>query len=139
MDDKDAYRIDHDSDDHEGDLLHDYTGVQYVVNDQYMERQIERRHNSVEKDIALNIAAQLLRSNLTQLTDRQKEVIIKTMEGKSLRAIAKEMKLNHNTVNEHLIAAREKLAGLINQTKGVLSNGTIDINKTDVDCEEGDF
>jgi DNA-directed RNA polymerase specialized sigma24 family protein len=106
----------------EGELLHDYKGTQYLINDRYFEKEKEKRHSSTDKEIALQAAAHLLRTNLEQLTDKQKRVIIGVMEGKSLRRISKEMKIHFTTVQEHLEIARRKLAGLINKTKEVITN-----------------
>ena len=118
-------------DDAEEELLHDYKGVRYLINDAYLTKQLDRRVNSPDKTIALIAAAQILRTNLNQLTDKQKQVIIGAMEGKSLREIAKEMNIHYTTVQEHLSIAKKKLAGLISNTKQMIQEGLEDAKDKD--------
>jgi DNA-directed RNA polymerase specialized sigma24 family protein len=103
--------------DFEQELLHDYEGNQYLINDAHYQRELQKRTSSFDKEISLNAAGQLLRSNLKQLTDKQKQVVIGVMENKTIREIAIEMNIYFTTAQEHLDTARKKLANLINTTK----------------------
>jgi len=106
--------------DSKNELLHDYKGNRYLITNTFYEEQLRQRKNSPEKEIELIAAKQLMLSNLQQLTNKQKQVIIRTMEKKTLRQIGEEMGISHIAVNQHLQAARKKLAGLINKTKEIL-------------------
>lgn len=145
MVDKDAENVSkkqqfsHGNEDIEGELLHDYRGRRYLVNSDYVEKQKQLNAPSEEHEIELNIAHQLMESNLKQLTDKQKTVVIGRLEGKTLKKIADEMGIHYTTVQEHLQSAQKKLAKLINQTKNVITeerNGSIDIDKTNTDSKE---
>lgn len=121
----------------ESEVVHDYTGQRYIINSDYVKQQLEQRTNSVDKEIALAAIRHLLHSDVQELTNRQKDVMIGIMEGKTFREIAIEMGIHYTTVQEHVSVAKEKLEKLINQTKGVISHGTDDTDKADVDSKEG--
>lgn len=104
----------------EDEIVHDYKGRRYLVNDDYIKDQLEQRRNSSDKEIALTAVRHLLHSNVKELTDRQKDVMIGIMKGKTLRKIAKDLNIHFSTVQEHVAIAKEKLERLINQTRSIL-------------------
>lgn len=120
----------------ESEIVHDYEGKRYLVNDQYMDDQIVQRQNSPEKEIAIAAVRRLLHSDVKELTDRQKDVMIGIMEGKTLREIAEDLQLHFSTVQEHVAIAKKRLERLINQTKSILKeeqdNGTSNTTETDI-------
>lgn len=108
-----------------GDALRDEDGNFYEVSDQYYQNFLEQ---TSAYSVKLTAARHLLESNLDILTDRQKEVMIKTLGGETLRKIADDLGIDHTTVREHLHAAKKKIKQLIEQTEGVITNGEIDID-----------
>jgi len=133
MADKDAYKVGRGSipADLENELLHDHEGNQYVINDSYVREQLQQRVPSEGRELELQLAREMLNSNLRQLTERQKDVMYYTMVGKSQRDTAKLLGISQTAVSQHLSAARKKLAKLINQTKEVISHGTGNTDQTD--------
>lgn len=107
----------------EGELLHDYEGKRYLVNDDYLKRQKELRRNSRDKSIELKLAHNLLESNLRQLTKKQRDVMYYTMLKMSQSEIAKTMGISLNAVKQHLNLARKKLVKIITGTKQILKEG----------------
>ena len=110
----------------EGELLHDRDGNQYVVNSDHVQDQLDQRAISDDKYLELQLARELLSSDLRQLTQRQKDVLYFTMQGLTEQEIGDKLGIAQQVVAKHLERARRKLAGLINQTKEVLQEETED-------------
>ena len=130
MADKDAERISkkqqyhlEDYQDIDGELLHDSYGNRYLVNDDYVKRQRELRTPSTDKQIELDLAKELLASDLHRLTPQQKDVMYYTMQRFTQTEIAAKMNISVGSVKQHLGAARKKLAKIITGTKEILKEG----------------
>ena len=140
MVDQDARKVTHSQIDSErlaeDEVLHDYEGNRYSVNTDYVAKQLEQRQHSTEKEIALEAVKRLLHEDVNELSSRQKDVMIGLMQGKTVRRIAKDLDLHFTTVQEHIKVAKEKLEKLINQTKEVIINGTVNVDQTDTDSKE---
>ena len=107
----------------DNELLHDDTGAQYLINDSFLKEQMERRTNSPDKEMDLQLARELLNSNLRQLTARQKDVLYYTMQNLTQYQIARKLHISTSAVQKHLGYARKKLARLITGTKEILKEG----------------
>ena len=106
-------------------LLRDDEGNYYEVSEQYYKDAIERVNPSVDKEIDLKLANELLRSELKYLTTKQKDVIYYMVVGMSITDIAVKMNLNRSTVYKHLNAAKKKLSKLIINSRSALKEGLI--------------
>ena len=119
----------------DGEILHDGQGEAYEISDEYHKQQLERQSMSIDKEMELQLAKELLNSNLKRLTPKQRDVIYYTMLRYSQKEIAEKMKLSPETVKQHLYAAQKKLAKIITGTKQVLKeglqNGTTNIDSSD--------
>lgn len=124
--------------DMDSEFVHDHEGNQYLPNSEYLKQELEKRQNSPDKEIALNVANRLLHSNLKQLSDKEKTIVIGRMQTppRTFRELGSELNMSHVAVQKQFKKAKEKLKNLINQTKEVITNGSNDIDKTDVDSKE---
>lgn len=125
-------KLDNEYTDVEGELLHDYVGNQYLLSDSDYKQQLEQRANSEIPEQDLQLARELLHSNLRQLTERQKDVMYYTMQGWPQSKIAKKLSISQTSVSQHLQAARVKLAKLIKTTKEVMNDVDRNDNETNV-------
>lgn len=112
-----------DYNDVEGELLHDGYGDQYLVNTDQYKQQLDQRRNSESKEQDLELAREILHSNLRQLTERQRDVMYYVMQKWTQKKIAEKLDISQTAVSQHLQAARTKLAQLITSTKQVLKEG----------------
>lgn len=123
MENKDARKINRSTDDERlgnPELLHDKWGNGYIINTDYIEELQERREVSEEKKLDLQLARELLNSNLRQLTRKQRDVMAYSMEGLTRKEMAGKMSIGLSMVDKHLKAAKRKLSKLITTTKEII-------------------
>jgi len=104
-------------------LLRDSDGNKYMFSDEDYKEVLDSHTHSRSKQIELQIAKELLSSNLNRLTGRQREVMYYALLGYSLEGTAKEIGITSTTVQEHLERARKKLAKYITGTREILEEG----------------
>jgi RNA polymerase sigma factor (sigma-70 family) len=116
----------------QNELLHDGYGDKYLVNDEHYKTELSRRTNSLSKQQDLELANELLNSDLRQLTEKQRDVMYYRMRRMTYEQIAVKMNITQSAVVQHLNAARKKLAKLIKTTKEVMNNGDWNSDGTNI-------
>jgi len=102
------------------DVVRDDDGNMYEVSEEYYKKQIEQRQVNPDKQLDLELASELLSSNLRQLSQRQRDVLYYTMQRRRQKTIAKKLGISQEAVSKHLLAAKKILAKLILTTKEVI-------------------
>lgn len=114
------------------DKLRDAEGNFYEVSEEHYKKQMRIREDTPDHQQDLELARELLNSNLRQLTPRQQDVMYYKMQDWSEAKIAKKLGITQTTVSEHLIAAKKELAALIKSTKEVMNNGNWNSDAEDI-------
>jgi DNA-binding CsgD family transcriptional regulator len=127
--------IDHE--DFDGEIIYTDDGEAYEISDEYRQMQIEKGKVSKEKEARLQVAKELLDSNLKRLSPKQKEVMYYTMLGYHQDAIAKQLKINVRVVQEHLESAKKKLAKYIEGHVEIMKEVTDGTESTDSADNQG--
>lgn len=102
------------------DVVRDDDGNMYEVSEEYYKKQIEQRQVNPDKQLDLELASELLSSNLRQLSQRQRDVLYYTIQRRRQKTIAKKLGISQEAVSKHLLAAKKILAKLILTTKEVI-------------------
>lgn len=102
------------------EILHDKDGTAYELSGEYYRDELEKRLPSVDKEIELGLAKELLHSNLRRLTPHQRDVVYYTMIQYSQKDIAQTLGITVSSVQKHLDGARKKLGRLIKTTKKII-------------------
>lgn len=104
-------------------LLRDSDGNKYALSTEDYDRMLGQREAAHGREIELQIAKELLNSNLTRLTGKQREVMYYTLLGYQRKRIAKELNISVGSVDSHLKLAKKKLAKYIKGTRQILEEG----------------
>ena len=102
------------------DVVRDDDGNMYEVSEEYYKKQIEQRQVNPDKQLDLELASELLSSNLRQLSQRQRDVLYYTIQRRRQKTMAKKLGISQEAVSKHLLAAKKILAKLILTTKEVI-------------------
>ena len=109
--------------DFDGEVLFDRSGIGYELSEDYLKVEMKKRTPSLDEEIELQLAKELLHSNLQRLTKPQRDVIYFTMLRYSHGEIAKKMQISTSAVQKHLTAAKKKLSRIITGTKEIIKEG----------------
>jgi RNA polymerase sigma factor (sigma-70 family) len=123
------------------DIMRDENGNFYEASEGYYKKQMDSHHISMDREIELRLAKELLDSKLSRLSGRQRDVMYYTILGYQQEEIAKQLNISLPVVREHLERATKKLAKWIEGNKQILkeglTHGTKDTDTSNDKSQEG--